>query len=937
MTVLASWRQRLSRAIERGDPRLGLVVGVLLSIVSAWAFAAPVKVARRAEDAVLDWAFQLRPSIRESERIVMVDILDQTVRQLGWPVTRAHYGQVVLALDRLGAQDVVFDVQFKTTAVRPEDFDPATGDYRIRPDSRVLRHAIGASGKVTLAYDFVLEDSLAPELRRRFPQLLEVLRSDFTASEVLLASRAGLDASLLARESYNVREEAAVVLVTELLEKDPSLPFARVREALLPGDLAASHPQELKILQFAYWTARGTALLAGKGAPLRVEAMPPAARTVHGIVPPFYPFLERARAAAPVNAVADDDGVLRRPWTALWHRGKPHLYLGLAGALGAGREVRIGADAVDIGGSPPLRLPVDREGRVLIDWAGNRARKRGKEELPFAHLPFHALVSFYEDRYVLMDENFRRFIARVSEDSGEPYHAEYAVLSDRLRRVLTGEVEMDPAEARKVEAAMDGHRAAILADLAGDLAGIEKALPTITAARARENSEKELRRLRELHAALRQGYDREAQLRPLVEGRTCWIGSASTASGDLHSTPLGATTPGIDALASVSNMVLTGQSLREAPGVLVAVWLLALGVAVSFAVTHWRTSWAAAAVLALVAASLAIYGGLFAWGSFLLSGAGPPGTALLVFAGVTAFKELVTERSRRKLEKELEKNTSPELVGILMEHPELLRQPRKMAGTFLFSDIKSFTSISEKMTPEVLVPFINRYLDRTTRSLKGHQAYLDKYIGDGIMALFGVPVASGDHARNACLAALDNQALLRDLNEEFEREGLPRILTRIGINSGEAIAGYVGAEERSDYTVLGDAVNLASRLEGANKEYGTSIMVSEFTRALVASQFVFRELDRIRVVGKENAVGIYELVAPAGSPIPFPDGFLAAYAAALALFRNRKWSEAVAAFEKALAIRPGDRPSEVYVERAQAFLVSPPPPDWEGVFELSSK
>jgi adenylate cyclase len=393
----------------------------------------------------------------------------------------------------------------------------------------------------------------------------------------------------------------------------------------------------------------------------------------------------------------------------------------------------------------------------------------------------------------------------------------------------------------------------------------------------------------------------------------------------------------VDALANVANMALTGQVIRRVPRGWVFLYLLALGMAVSLAVTHWRTTWAAAATLGLGAGALAVYYALFFWGSVLFSGAGPAATAIFSFAGVTAFKELVTERSRRKLEKELEKNTSPELVEILMEHPELLRQPRKMTGTFLFSDIKSFTSISEKMTPEVLVPFINRYLDRTTRSLKRHRAYLDKYIGDGIMALFGVPVASEDHARNACLAALDNQALLRELNEEFAREGLPRITTRIGINSGEAIAGYVGAEERSDYTVLGDAVNLASRLEGANKEYETSILVSEFTQRRVAAEFVFRELDRIRVVGKRNAVGIYELVAPAGGSVPMPAGFLEAYAAALALFRGRRWEEAIEAFRRALALRPGDRPSGTYIARAEAFLREPPPEDWEGVFELSSK
>ncbi len=936
MTVLSSWRRRLARAVERGDPRLGLGVGIVLSLLAAWAFAAPRGLAKRAEDAVLDTAFQWREPIRESDRILLVDIMDQTIRQLGWPVTRAHYGQAVLALDRLGAREILFDVQFKSTAVRPDQFDPATGDYRLSDDDKVLRHAIGAAGNVTLSYNLEVHDPLSPEIRGRLPAILELLRRDFSMPERDLAGRAGLDPEMLAKEAYGLREQAAVALVGELLEREPALTFAAVRERFL-AEGPAGAPELLKILQFAYWSARGEALLARKLPRIEVEARPPGTREAFGIVPPYYPFLERARSAASVNSQADaEDGVLRRPWSAVWYRGRPHLYLGLAGTLGAGGAT-IRERSIRLRVPEEVELPVDREGRILVNWAGNRSRKRGMAEPAFAHVPLHEMVSFYEDRYVFMDDNFRRTIAEISEGSGEPYHPEYAALSLRLGRILRGEEAAAPEEARSIEAALDAHREAVLADISGEIATIEKALPSITAQRARESSEKELRRLRELRAGLRHAYDREERLRPLVEGRLCWIGSANTASGDLHPTPLGANTPGVDVLANVANMALTGQAVRKAPAPAVFGFLLAAGVLVSLAVGHWRTSWAAAATAGLVAASLGLYWALFTRGSLLLSGAGPAGTAALVFAGTTAFKELVTERSRRKLEKELVKNTSAELVAILMERPELLREPRKMTGSFFFSDIKSFTSISEKMSPEVLVPFINRYLDRMTSSLKAHRGYLDKYIGDGIMALFGVPVASPDHARDACRAALENQALLEDLNREFERDGLPRIRVRVGINSGEVIAGYVGAADRSDYTVLGDAVNLAARLEGANKEYGTSVLASEFTQRLVASEFVFRELDRIRVVGKENAVGIYELAAVAGGPAPFPGGFLEAYRAALVLFRDRRWGEAIEAFGKALALKPADRPSEVYLERARGFLESPPPPGWEGVFELSSK
>jgi class 3 adenylate cyclase/CHASE2 domain-containing sensor protein len=686
--------------------------------------------------------------------------------------------------------------------------------------------------------------------------------------------------------------------------------------------------------------------------PLKVDSVPPRLRRPDTMVLPMVTFLEGADSVAAVNADADPDGVLRRPWTTMMFRGIPCLYLGLEGVLrgmaGEGEKVEailrnrelqvVVSGAADGVPRKTVSLPLDAEGRVLVDWAGNAKKRRGGDASYFLHLPFHELLGFFEERYQNMDANFRKVLGAVAEATGEPYHPEYAALSARLAEFLAGKGTVPPSEVDGIEAKLDLIRRQVLSEMEAEAQEIEKALPTLKSQRARENSTKELVRRRSLMAGLRSAFDYEDRLRPMVAGKIAWIGSASTAGGDLHSLPLGIAMPGVDVPANVANMVLTGQTLRRAPRWVDFVYVLLAGLAVSWAVTHWGTMTVALPLaMVLSGLSIVVYGLLFVGPAIILSGAGPSIQMLLSFTFVAGFKELVTQRSKRKLQKELEKSTSPEMVKILMEHPEFLSKPRSTSGTFLFSDVKGFTSISEKMTPDVLFPFINRMLDTTTQALKAHQAYIDKYVGDGVVALFGMPVASPDHAKNACLAALECQVRLKALNEEFLREGLPQIRVRIGVNSGDTKAGMMGAVDRSSYTAMGDPINLASRLEGANKNYDTYIMIGEQTLDLVRGQFVVRELDRIRVVGKKLPVRVYELIASAGAPVPFPPTFLEGYDRALKLFQGRHWGEALEAFQALLRIKPGDKPCENYVERAGAFLANPPPADQEIVFELHSK
>lgn len=937
--VFSTRRFNLRRAVERGDPRLGLVVGVVLASLSALAFARPDKVgvAETLELKALDFAFRHRDRIDESDQILMVDIDDRAARELTWPIDREDYARAILVLDRLGAARIVPDVEFKTIIPQPDNFNPETGDYLLATRDKALRFAIERTGKVTLAYSFDLENPLPPELAAALPKLKDAFAKKPGADAPEISRLSGVPAVVFEAEVERMRQLALLELVAESMDLHPKQTFAEIRASLLPDYDPVVHKRPLKLLQYAYWMWRCGKLIDEKAAPglAKSEMAKPAHAT--GLLPPLYPFLEHAQAVGCVNAAEDSDGVRRRTWTHVVYRGRSYAYLGIeAGSPVARKGTRVYfGDGGVLGPQAASTLPLDRDGRFLLNWAGNAGRLRGEFG---GHMPITKLLELFQVRYVVLDAKVRRLIEKLDPSEREGYHAKYLETSDRLVRAFKGEVSVTPLEARALEARMDEIRGRILKDYRSDIAQLEEVI--------RKNPDKS-QLIKNSRAAIadRQGQidqleeaDKlEKSLRARVDGRICFIGSSYTASGDLHATPLAGNTPGVDVLANVSNMLLTGQTLRRVPAAANFFYLFLVGLLVSYYVTHGSAAGSSAATLVTMVLTGALGWLLFTRGALLISAAGPFVTSILTFAGVTTYKELLTQRSKRKLQRELEKNTSPELVKIILEHPEFLSEPRRMTGTFFFSDVKSFTSISEKMNADILFPFINRYLDCETQALKSHLAFVDKYIGDGIMALFGIPVPNPAHAVNACKAALDCQAALKPLNAENQLQGLPMIKARIGIHSGEASAGNVGALDRSNYTVLGDNVNLAARLEGANKEYDTSIMISEATFALVSGKFVTRELDKIRVVGKKVPVRIFELIAVAGAELPMSKEFLDAYAAAMASFKERRWAESIQGFQRALELKPGDTPSKTYIERAKVFQMMPPAADWEGVFELTSK
>jgi class 3 adenylate cyclase len=308
-----------------------------------------------------------------------------------------------------------------------------------------------------------------------------------------------------------------------------------------------------------------------------------------------------------------------------------------------------------------------------------------------------------------------------------------------------------------------------------------------------------------------------------------------------------------------------------------------------------------------------------------------------------AFNRMVEQlRDNKRIRETFGKYIDPRVVEGLIDHPTLTAaEGGRRVMTVLFCDLKGFTSLSEGLTPQALVKFMNRYLSVMSEPIRSHRGIIDKYLGDGIMAYWGPPfVGETDHARLACLAVTDMIARIATLRAEIPEllgvRGTPMETCdlRIGVATGEALVGSIGSDVMMNYTVMGDVVNLASRLEGANKAYGTRNLVSARTIATEGAEVEVREIDRVVVAGQRHPEIVFEILGRMGEITPQQRTSRDKYAEALAAYRARRWDEARRALDAALELVPGDGPSIALLRRIEGFQSNPPAQDWNGAWHI---
>ena len=400
-----------------------------------------------------------------------------------------------------------------------------------------------------------------------------------------------------------------------------------------------------------------------------------------------------------------------------------------------------------------------------------------------------------------------------------------------------------------------------------------------------------------------------------------------------------ALTPGVEVHANALNTILSENYLLKLSYLYHLAIFFLLGILLYIITYYLPTLWGAVSAIFIVLVYFAVSSFLFIVHNLILEITTPILLILFSFIAHTLYQYILSQKEKRMIQGAFSHYVPEKVVAEILEDPDKLKLGgEERVVSILFSDVAGFTTISEKLTPAQLVHLLNDYLTEMSEIVLSNNGIIDKYEGDAIMAEFGVPVSYHNHAYMACKTALEMQKKLVELRKKWKEENRPELTARIGINTGEVIVGNMGSRNVFDYTVMGDHVNLGSRLEGANKFYGTHVMISEFTYEHVKEDFHVRMLDIIRVIGKEEPIEVYELVA-------FKDEEIASELLQLLdtfnlgtqHYRAQRWNEAIQCFDTCLTLHAGDIPSQEFQRRCKNFKSNPPGKDWDGVTVMTEK
>ena len=915
----------------------------------------------RPELQTLDMHFRRVAGAPENPDIVHIDIDDGSLGQLGrWPWPRELLAGIVDVLSECGADAVALDI------IMPEPQDTRFISLAYQPYYFGGVEAAGGGAPEPVFDDVVLARAIKSAGRVFVPMHIRLQQAEGTRL-------GGLLAPMLADNSDLSAEQAKQALVAA---------------GELPQTLGEADAEE-----FAkeYLAARSLAEL--QRFTVSADGAPGLRRKWGGVVPPLVTFSRSAYRTGFVTVRPDTDGTVRRIPLLAGREG--HIWPQFALVLAAEKLATSHGGSYEIGASESAvtitcpdgfvrEIPVDAEGMLLINWI----RRRDDNTHP-RHLPAHYIGDVFR---------WRRQVGSLSRDGGvrrswltqligRARQLQAAGLSDlcfeieallqqaqdsradqaQLRLTLyraalyqpgwTGaadvQAQLDLAR-RREEAAWEQAAGKIDQLIAGVRTQAAGAGDTSLAVAAIEACDVLTTRIPEDRRSIEARIaERLADIRKRVAGKICMVGSTATGAADFVPTPISARagaedeeagrTPGVEVHSNIVNTIVSGAFIRQAGRATNLAVILLAGLIVTVLAARLPVLQAGPLAVAL-AAGYAVFNGLVVFGVWRiwLTAVAPLAAMLGGFLIVTAYRQLTEERAKRRIRGLFAHALSPALVDRLIEDPSLARLGgEKRVLSCFFSDLQGFTSLSERLGEQKTVQLLNRYFDRMTDVIQQrHGGYLNKFLGDGIFVFFGAPVLQDDHAARAIQAALDCQDEVTQLNGALAEEfgSAVQLRCRIGVTTGEAMVGNCGSTQRMDYTAIGDSVNLASRLESANKTFHTLILVSQAAwDARGDYDILARPLGKILVVGKTEPVDVWNVLRRGMDAGDDERWAVEQFVQGLARFQAREFAAAAKAFEEVLQLDGEDGAAKIYLDLCREYQADPPSDDWDGAVQLASK
>jgi adenylate cyclase len=876
------------------------------------------------EDRVYDLLLRVRSNRERIADVTFLDVDDNAIAYNGvFPWPRSITADALLRLKEYGARAAIFDIEYIDR---------------------------GPQGVDTI----YLNQGLPADFNRSFSEINSAASDVFSALRSGRLSRADIDNYAQAFSGIVNDEQSRLFTRAQGIARDNDLYL--IQASALFGrswatlNLRAEPP-------FGEQAERRP--LAEEHFSYPVKAAPNADKgRFTDILPALPGFVLSAQGAGYTNVEIDKDGVRRR--VRLTQNVHDHWYLQLAFAplihyLGR-PEIELDNHRLLIknaqypnGVTKDITIPLDGSARMMLDWP----KKDYKDS--YQHISF-ADFSLLEDLEVQMEQYVRSlaaedipFFARfdpslaripfITGDLTELFDGIHAIKASALEHCseesFTAYVEYRSQSRglmRELLSIDPGTKVnALLPELIKMFPGNEEAIRDTAGyiATMAEYLSVNLTRYGEI----------TAKIENMVKDKFCILGRVDTGTTDMGANPFYGEYINVGTHGVVLDMILSETFILPIGGmwlilfVLIFVTLFFLASAKLLPVPRAVTGFVITALVIIAAAVLFRFTGIYF----------SPLLAVLAMISAVIVREIISyagsEREKQFIRKAFSTYVSQDVVKEIIADPSRLQ----LGGTMrhmsaIFTDIQGFSTISEKLDPEKLVHLLNLYLSAMSDVVLQEKGTIDKYEGDAIIAFFGAPMELPDHALRACLSAITMKRIEKELNETIMKDGLSPtpLLTRIGINTGNMVAGNMGTGNKMNYTIMGNAVNLAARLEGVNKQYGTWILASDATIRETEGKILTRRLDRVRVVGINEPIQLHELLNTMENASPQEKQLVAIFHQALDYYNNRKWREAAQGFKQSYAIENGG-PSAKYFKRCEAFLKEPPPDNWDGVSNLTEK